>query len=333
MYNWVNSSPTISNCTFSLNLAYGYSGQGGGMYNFDSSPTISNCTFSINLAYGYGGQGGGMFSEYFSSPKLTGCTFTGNYAILFGGGMYNEDYSDPIVTNCTFRGNLAEYGGGMFNYFDSNPTVTNCILWGNIAASAGNEILDQFSTPLISYSNIAGSYPGSGNIDADPLFVDADGVDDTIGTEDDNLRLLPGSPCIDAGDSNSVGPDLTDLDDDGNTTEPIPWDLDGHDRFIDDPCTPDTGIGTPPIVDMGAYEFSEFCGSPIHPYPTGDINSDCKVDIIDAVILALAWLSEDGGIGWDPDCEIGIPADGIISWPDFSVLGAHWLECTKPDCD
>ncbi len=33
-----------------------------------------------------------------------------------------------------------------------------------------------------------------------------------------------------------------------------PWSTRGGRRFQDDPDTPDTGNGTPPIVDMGAYE-------------------------------------------------------------------------------
>ena len=61
-------------------------------------------------------------------------------------------------------------------------------------------------------------------------------------------------PCIDAGDNTAVPPDTADLDGDGNTTEPIPLDLDGNLRFVDCPDIPDTGNGTPPIVDMGAYE-------------------------------------------------------------------------------
>jgi len=36
-------------------------------------------------------------------------------------------------------------------------------------------------------------------IDADPLFADPDGADDVIGTLDDDFRLKPFSPCIDAG--------------------------------------------------------------------------------------------------------------------------------------
>ena len=38
--------------------------------------------------------------------------------------------------------------------------------------------------------------------------------------------------------------------------EPIPFDLAGQSRFINDPKTIDTGNGTPPIVDMGAYELT-----------------------------------------------------------------------------
>jgi hypothetical protein len=62
------------------------------------------------------------------------------------------------------------------------------------------------------------------------------------------------SPCIDAADNAALPADRTDLDDDGDTSELLPIDLAGGPRFVDDLLTPDTGEGTPPIVDMGAYE-------------------------------------------------------------------------------
>jgi hypothetical protein len=82
---------------------------------------------------------------------------------------------------------------------------------------------------------------GGGNIAGDPLFVDADGADNTPGTADDNLRLQLTSPAIDAGKNAAVPPGVT-------------TDLDGNPRFVDIPSVPNTGSGTPPIVDMGAYE-------------------------------------------------------------------------------
>ena len=225
MANYTSSSPTVTNCTFSGNTA---GTNGGGMYSGLGSPTVTNCTFSGNSA---ARNGGGMFTGG-GSPTVTNCTFSGNRANWHGGGMWNENtISPPTVTNCTFSGNSAQYyGGGMFNQ-ESNPTITNCILWGNTAHTAP-EIQNSGQSPTVTYSDIAGGYTGTGNINADPLFADAD------------LRLSAGSPCIDAGDNTAVPGGVT-------------TDLDGNQRFVDDPGTTDTGNppGADAIVDMGAYEY------------------------------------------------------------------------------
>ena len=84
--------------------------------------------------------------------------------------------------------------------------------------------------------------------------VDPLGPDGQVGTLDDDLRLAAGSPCVDAGDNARVPADWLDLDGDGDTSEPLPLDLDGAARFQDDPGAPDVGAGTPPLVDMGALE-------------------------------------------------------------------------------
>jgi parallel beta-helix repeat protein/predicted outer membrane repeat protein len=65
-----------------------------------------------------------------------------------------------------------------------------------------------------------------------------------------DFHLLPGSPCIDAGDSNNIPADWADLDGDGDMNEPIPFDLDGHPRVMDGDKD---GIS---VVDMGSYEFN-----------------------------------------------------------------------------
>jgi uncharacterized repeat protein (TIGR01451 family) len=112
--------------------------------------------------------------------------------------------------------------------------VKNSIFWNNTGSAS-------FTNANVSYSLAPDRPGGTGNITTDPRFVDADGADNVIGTPDDNLHLRAGSPAIDAGD-NSVLPSDTN-------------DVDGNPRFVDDPTTPDTGNGTSPLVDMGAYEY------------------------------------------------------------------------------
>ena len=309
MYN-ESGSPTVTNCTFSDNRASNY---GGGMYNNFSSPTITNCTFSGNSA----GFGGGM-SNYGGSPTITNCTFSGNsvsgFSYSSGGGMYNRSGS-PTITNCTFIGNsVSDSGGGMCDEYYSSPTVTNCILWGNTAAN-GPQIYDSNSNPTITYSDIQDGWAGTGNINADPCFVDADGNDNIVGTIDDNLRLLFGSPCIDAGDNNSVPPDYTDLDGDDDTSEPTPFDLDGFPRFIDELCTTNTGNGTPPIVDMGAYEFLR-----------SDINHDGSVNFTDFAPFALRWLQSGCGGCWGAD----LTCDGQVNLADLREFVEWWLAGATP---
>ncbi len=207
------------------------------MFNYNSSPTLTNVTFSGNSAP----YGGGMFNYYNSSPTLTNVTFSGNSASIDGGGMYNDYNSSPTLTNVTFSGNSANNrGGGMYNHSYSNPTLTNVILWGD-TASNGPEIYNDSSSATISYSLIQGGCPagatcGAGMLYVDPLFVNAAGG---------NLRLGFGSPAIDAGNNAAVPPGVT-------------TDLDGRPRFVDISAVPDTGNGTPPIVDMGAYEVQHY---------------------------------------------------------------------------
>jgi len=216
------SSPMVTQCTFSGNDA----NFGGGMENFGSSPTVTDCTFIGNTAQAHGG---GMCNGE-SSTTVTQCTFSGNMAWDLGGGICSWFSSSQTVTQCTFSRNEANFGGGICNYY-SSPTVTNCILWGDTPEEIYN--YDPNSAPTVTYSDVQGGtgepWFGAGCLDADPLLADADGLDDTFGTEDDNLRLAGGSPCIDAGVNAAVPPGLT-------------TDLDGKPRI---------SHGT---VDMGAYE-------------------------------------------------------------------------------
>ena len=217
MYNADSSNLTLTNCTFIENTAAGRFGRGGGMYNISSGPTLlTNCTFTGNSAFH---RGGGIHGLY-GSLTLLNCAFSGNSS-LWGGGMWNF-YNNLTLTNCSFACNRAENGGGILNETDTGQTITNCIFWDNGAEQISGNV-------TVSHSDVEGGWPGVNNINAKPLFIDADGADNIAGTQDDNLRLLFGSPCLNAGDNSSVPPMLT-------------TDLDGNPRIVDS------------IVDMGAYE-------------------------------------------------------------------------------
>ena len=305
MCNYLHSSPKVTNCMFIDN---GSDGKGGGMRNHNNSmPAVTNCTFSGNSA----SDGGGIHNSQNSNPTVTNCTFSGNSATgpySSGGGMYNGNICSPIVANCTFTGNFSEwYGGGMHNTSGGNPAVTNCILWGNTALSGGNEIaLEYTSTIDVDHCDIQGGEAaiyddgsgnainwGGGNIDVDPEFIDPNGIDGVIGTEDDNLRLSSGSVCIDAGYNGAV-------------TEST--DLDGLGRIADGDCD------LTATVDMGAYEFDWLY--------LGDFAGGCDVDLGDFGVLAESWGADDAGIDIWP-----YPAgDGVIDIGELAVLAEHYLE-------
>ncbi|MHC4500677.1 MAG: choice-of-anchor Q domain-containing protein, partial [Planctomycetota bacterium] len=218
-----NSSTTVTNCTFIGNTAE----TGGGMSNHvNSNTTVTDCTFSGNEA----NSGGGMYNIN-CNTAVTNCMFSRNSVEYYGGGMCNNSGS-TAVTNCTFNGNEAKYQGGGVHNDNSNLTVTNCILWDNSDQGGIDEsaqIYINTNTPVVNYScnysciqDWTGNLGGIGNIGGNPLFVATDG-------SDDNLRLLAGSPCINAGDPNYIA-------------EPNETDLDGNPRIVDG------------IIDMGAYE-------------------------------------------------------------------------------
>ncbi len=327
MYN-KQSSPTVSNCIFAANTAY----DGGGMYNLNSSPAVNGCIFKNNSS---GAAGGGMYN-YQSSPKVSRCSFNSNKATTTGGGMYSRHYSSPVITdsmftgnsapggggamvnsvatpakmvNCIFQGNTTvDKGGAIYNYYYSQPTISNCTFSQNTAADGGaifnlencnstvsnsifwanssGQIYNVNSSPNVIYSNVQGGYTGTGNINADPLFVDAAGG---------NLWLSFGSPCIDAGNNSSVTA--------GTTT-----DLNGWPRFIDDMCKMDSGNGTAPVVDMGAYEFLP-----------ADITGSGRVSFDDLSIIAANWALSSGDLaGADLNC------DGMVALADMAILASYW---------
>ena len=277
--NLFESSPVLRNVVFTNNSA---DLVGGGLDNsFDSNPQITNSRFEGNVS---DFEGGGMRNNFNSAPTLMNVRFAGNRADSYGGGIANDD-SDPVLVNVVLSGNKADSGGGIYNYSssplltnvtvsgndaangfgggdgggvyntdDSFPQIRNSILWGNAAAGTGNQIfLDSSSQPLVGHSIIEGGLPegtfdDGSNQDADPFFetpVDPDNAP----TVEGNLRILTdGSPALDAANEDELPTDSFDLDGDGNTSEPVPVDIDNTPRLIDN-----RNNGAPDL-DLGAFE-------------------------------------------------------------------------------
>jgi hypothetical protein len=128
---------------------------------------------------------------YYNRPILTNCIVAANS----GHGLLR---GIPTITNCTIAANLNS------GIQDSFLTVTNSIVYFN----AGGAAQIAGSTGTVTYSDVQDSYPGAGNIDADPLFADLPGGDYHLKSQAG--RWNPAgetwitddvtSPCIDAGD-------------------------------------------------------------------------------------------------------------------------------------
>jgi len=231
---------------------YTYGGWGGGVYCTRSTLIMTQCTISSN----YADKNGGGLCCLGSALTMTDCRFQSNSVSGDGGGLYCRS-SSPVITNCIFVGNSAgSSGGGMHSSTNKPSMMQNCAIIDNIAGSAGNGIYFYgssskiinciFSNPAneiektvvgditVTYSCVEGGWPGEGNIDSNPMFVhpwDGSWAD---------LRLQPGSPCIDAGTS---------------------------DVAYNDACLP-PGLGGE-RCDMGAYGGPLNCaGVPEIPTPT-----------------------------------------------------------------
>ncbi|MHC4475592.1 MAG: S8 family serine peptidase [Planctomycetota bacterium] len=192
------SSPTIADCIITNNDGL----YAGGIRSiFYCTPTISNCVISGNSS---SNEGGGLKC---SGAIISNCIICDNTAAFGGGMMCSSYYSGVTMTNCVITGNAASmWGGGIWIHnrsAGSSDTITNCIIRGN----SGDQIYVSASpTPSITYCDIAGGWTGQGNIDADPMFVNANEGD---------YHLLTGSPCINTGDPDFVpGWDETDMDGD-----------------------------------------------------------------------------------------------------------------------
>ncbi|TWT45736.1 hypothetical protein RAS1_21650 [Phycisphaerae bacterium RAS1] len=314
---------TVVNCRF----RYCDADRGGGMDNRGGSVFLYNSVFQRNS----GATGGGGLYCFGGSVTMMNTVFSANSSNGFYGGAV-FCWGDPNDTtflfgyNCTVYGNTATNTGGIASYSGSLVYLRNLIAWGNTDTNASTSVeteqmgkLSSGDGTLLSVFNCdvqgwSGALGGTGNFGADPEFIDPNGPNNFLGDDDDDLRLSFGSPCIDSGSNNSIPQDHGDVDGDGDTGEPTPLDLAGHPRRVDDLATPDTGSGTAPIVDIGAYEYTQVLG---------DMNCDGAANVLDINPFVLAIIDPAGYAAQFPDCSIDngdINGDGDVNVLDINPM-------------
>lgn len=323
----VDAHVNLYNCRFEGNSTVYH--LGGGVYldedvtvHFGTSDFIANTDVAVIITDT-------------QDVSFSDCRFLGNsHDDNSGAALYVGNYhAAAILRNCIFSGNVGEYGAAVVN-FEGELEMHNCAVVGNSASEDAGGLWNVRGTANIVNSifwgnsdqngitesaqitrngdgalNISSSciqeldqYAGPGNIGDDPLLADPDGADDVVGTDDDDLHLLAGSSCIDAGDNAVVL--LCGLD------------LDGAARRWDDPDTIDTGFGDPPVIDMGVFEFGSVFG-----------DDDCNTNGLQDSCEAGEGLTADCNENSIPDdCELDCNLNGI---PDDCDIA----DGTSEDCN
>ena len=270
----------VTGNTAGLDTALG----GGLVINQAYSHTVflTNMLIAGNTA----SAGGGVYATggnvHITNSLILSNTTGASAAQATGGGISVRSAREVRVRNCTVAGNSGNdedgVGGIYTREVEAVTAVTNSIFWGNTPTqmSFANE-----QDPEVSFCDVEGGVRhewGTGNMDADPLFEDV--IFARVWSEND-YHLAPDSPCIDAGSTPLVAPDTPDMDNDGDTTEYMPFDIEGGFRIADSREVEDTGqAGAAPytdVVDMGAYEMASFCVGEELPPP---------LDIVDRVDYA-----------------------------------------------
>ncbi|NLF39796.1 PKD domain-containing protein [bacterium] len=208
-------------CAFAANITAQY---GAGAYNVNATNSVYARNITRN---GGGGQANGtafrcLFEDNVATNggggtltvTLHNCVVRRNTSLTHGGGV-----SGGILYDClVYQNRASQQGGGA-----SSATLENCTVVGNRAGDAGGGVNggtikssivyynEAFGSPNYTWAPVFGSsctlpHPGGNNIADDPKIA-------TI----TNPRLLPGSPCINAGTFQSWMGNAQDIDGEART--------------------------------------------------------------------------------------------------------------------
>ena len=228
-----DSNPVISHCTVRENSAI----SGGGIAcDNNSDARITSCDVSDNSALN--SDGGGIHCWNGSDPDVSFCIISGNFSMYYGAGVFCGSSSNPTIDRCTISRNSANAGGGGLNSYLSNPVIINSIVEGN-TGSGGVNLYGSGGTSITYsdfYNNSGGNFTGNSipsglgvvtavnangdpcdvfnNIFLNPLFEDPSNGDFQITWANFPTWDATRSPCIDAGNPDSLNfdPDSTVAD-------------------------------------------------------------------------------------------------------------------------
>ncbi|MHC1737085.1 MAG: T9SS type A sorting domain-containing protein [Ignavibacteriaceae bacterium] len=221
------SGGTVQNCLITNNQA-----RDGGGVAIDNSGIVQNCIVRNNLASDNGSNGYGGGIRLLNGGTARGCLVYGNTSLNYGGGI--NIWNAGRIENCTITNNTAPNGAGV--RCRNNSVMVNSISYFNTGLNwqtngTGQSFSNNCTTPALP--------SGTGNITADPQFVNA-GAND--------YRLLATSPAVDAGINSGWTGGATDLN--------------GNPRLFNT------------TVDMGAFEYFNPPPTPLTPWPgifSGDV--------------------------------------------------------------
>ena len=203
------SSPTIKNNYIMNNHVDDDSGvngaSGGGVCMYGGNPVLINNAISNNTAK----YGAGVVIDY------SDCIFRNNIVSgnvggqSYGGGgfwMIGDGTEDILIENNTIADNESVMMGGAMYLWSTQITARNNIFWNNIQSTGEQIYMRNGASADITYSDVEGGFSGEGNMDLPPAFADT------------GFILLPSSPCIDAGNPDSL---YNDPEDPGNPGKPL----------------------------------------------------------------------------------------------------------------
>jgi parallel beta-helix repeat protein len=153
----------------------------------------------------------------------SGIEMTGSLNTVLANNISADNGIDSARTSGQLRADAASAPSTAANYD---------LLWLSVPTSSSTDFLDWGGTTypdLASFRAATGKEPHG--VSASPRFADAAGYD---------LHLTQGSPAIDSARGSVRGQPRRDADGKGR---------------VDDPDVPNTGVGTPPYADRGAYEL------------------------------------------------------------------------------